>query len=102
MITNPTPKFKTHFFLDLAKSGRSGQYLAGTGPEPDLKKLTGSTGTGTGFPVAHCLLLFYISLSILLSRSETRSLAIAGQQSPLQSIKGVNILCMYNFEIKYL
>ena len=52
MITNSTPKFKKHFFLDLAKSGRSGQYLAGTGPEPDLKKLTGSTGTG--FPVAHC------------------------------------------------
>ena len=48
MITNSTPKFKKHFFLDLAKSGRSGQYLAGTGP--DLKKLTGSTGTG--FPVA--------------------------------------------------
>ena len=32
------PKFKKHFFLDLAESGRSGQYLAGTGPEPDLKK----------------------------------------------------------------
>ena len=23
-------------------------------PEPDLKKMTESTGTGTGFPVAHC------------------------------------------------
>ena len=45
-------QIKKHFFLDLAKSGRSGQYLAGTGPEPDQKKMTGSTGTG--FPVAHC------------------------------------------------
>ena len=25
----------------------------GIWPEPDLKKSTGSTGTGTGFPVAH-------------------------------------------------
>ena len=35
---------------------RSGQYLAGTGPEPDLEKMTGSTGTGTEtvFPVALC------------------------------------------------
>ena len=31
-------KKNTHFFLNLAKSGRSGQYLTGTGPEPDLKK----------------------------------------------------------------
>ena len=38
IITNPTPKFKKNVFLDLAKSGRSGQYLAGTGQEPDLKK----------------------------------------------------------------
>ena len=45
MISNPTPKFKKHFFLDLAKSGRSGQYLTGTGsgkklpdrPEPKLE-----------------------------------------------------------------
>ena len=29
-------KFKKHFFLGLAKSGRSGQYLTGTGP--DLKE----------------------------------------------------------------
>ena len=51
------PNFKNHFFLDLAKSGRSGQYLVETGPKPDLKKVAGSTGTetGTGFPVAHCL-----------------------------------------------
>ena len=33
MITNHTLKFKKHFFLDLAKSGRSGHYLAGTGSE---------------------------------------------------------------------
>ena len=42
----PTSKFKKHFILDLAKSGRSGQYMAGTGsgkkwpdrlePEPDF------------------------------------------------------------------
>ena len=54
MISNPTPKFIKAFFPDLAKSGRSEKYLAGTGPEPDLEKMTGSTGTGTGFPVAHC------------------------------------------------
>ena len=36
VTSNPTPKFK-FFFLDLAKSGRSGQYLAGT------EKMTGST-----------------------------------------------------------
>ena len=62
MISNPTPKLKkTHFFLNLAKSGRSGQYWTGTGPEPDLKKKTGSTGTGTrtGFPVAQCYFLMH-------------------------------------------
>ena len=37
MISNPTHKFKKHFFLDLTKSSQSGQHLAGTGPEPDLK-----------------------------------------------------------------
>ena len=50
-IKSYTQITKNIYFLDLAKSGRSGQYLAGTGPEPDLKKMTGSTGTG--FPVAH-------------------------------------------------
>ena len=49
MISNPN---KNHFFLDLAESGRCDQYLTGTGTEPDLKKMTGSTGTG--FTVAHC------------------------------------------------
>ena len=52
MITNPTPKLKKTFFLDLAKSGRSGQYLAGTGPEPDLKKndrISGRTLGAMGF-----------------------------------------------------
>ena len=34
-----------------------GQFLAGTGPEPDLKKMTGSTGTG--FPVTHCVLSYH-------------------------------------------
>ena len=36
---------------DIKSYGRSGRYLAGSGPEPDLKKSTGSAGTG--FPVAH-------------------------------------------------
>ena len=38
MITNTTPKFLNFFFLDLAISVRSGQYLAGTGPERDMEK----------------------------------------------------------------
>ena len=51
---NPASNLKTHYFLDIIKSGRSGQYLAGFGREPELKKVTVSTGTGTTrYPVVH-------------------------------------------------
>ena len=49
----------THYFLDLIKSGRSGRYLAGTGPEPELLK----NGIGTTrYPVVHCLDCLVIKL----------------------------------------
>ena len=53
MITNPTPKLKKFIF---SWTETNPVDPVSIWPEPDLKKLTGSTGTGTGFPVAHCLL----------------------------------------------
>ena len=46
---------KRIYILDLTKSGRSSQYFnfAGTGPEPELEKVTGSTGTGYPVAVSH-------------------------------------------------
>ena len=38
---------KKHFFLDLAKSGRSRKYLAGTDPSRICKRVAGSTGART-------------------------------------------------------
>ena len=46
-MLHPVPTFKKTFFLDLAKSGRSGQYLAGTGSEKndriDRNRISGRT-----------------------------------------------------------
>ena len=39
-------QIKKHIFPGSNQTGRSGQYLAGSGPEPELKKVAGSTGTG--------------------------------------------------------